>query len=95
MLNSSILCIMKLSLITLLFLISISSSTNQIFPKQDNDELIIGTWELQGFYHYDGNEITDTVPTTAIPTSGPDAVSLYATTILSFVESYAEATYLT
>lgn len=64
MLNSSISYIMKLSLITLLFLISISSSTNQIFPKQDNDELIIGTWELQGFYHYDGNEITDTVPTT-------------------------------
>ncbi|RXG30218.1 hypothetical protein [Leeuwenhoekiella palythoae] len=55
---------MKLSLITLIFLISTVYSTNQTEIKQDNDVLIRGTWELRDFYHYDENEVVDTVATT-------------------------------
>lgn len=64
MYNSSITCIMKLSIITLFFLICTSWSTTNTSIKQDNDVLIRGTWELRDFYHYDENQITDTVPTT-------------------------------
>ena len=39
-------------------------STNQTEIKQDNDVLIRGTWELRDFYHYDENEVVDTVATT-------------------------------
>ncbi|HBO30779.1 MAG TPA: hypothetical protein DIV44_07845 [Leeuwenhoekiella sp.] len=55
---------MKLSLITLILLISTVYSTNQTEIKQDNDVLIRGTWELRDFYHYDENEVVDTVATT-------------------------------
>ena len=55
---------MKLSFITLIFLISTVYSTNQTEIKQDNDVLIRGTWELRDFYHYDENEVVDTVATT-------------------------------
>ncbi|WP_167597016.1 hypothetical protein [Leeuwenhoekiella sp. ZYFB001] len=55
---------MKLSLITLILLMSTVYSTNQTEIKQDNDVLIRGTWELRDFYHYDENEVVDTVATT-------------------------------
>ncbi|MEE3244187.1 MAG: hypothetical protein VX226_05985 [Bacteroidota bacterium] len=55
---------MKLSLITLILLISTVYSINQTEIKQDNDVLIRGTWELRDFYHYDENEVVDTVATT-------------------------------
>ncbi|MEC7784904.1 MAG: hypothetical protein VYB38_15935 [Bacteroidota bacterium] len=55
---------MKLSLITLILLISTVYSINQTEIKQDNDVLIRGTWELKDFYHYDENEVVDTVATT-------------------------------
>lgn len=55
---------MKLSLLTLLLIIGTSWSIDSDALKQSNDVLIRGTWELRDFYHYDDNEIIDTVATT-------------------------------
>ena len=55
---------MKLSLLTLLLIIGTSWSIDSGAIKQSNDVLIRGTWELRDFYHYDDNEIIDTVATT-------------------------------
>ena len=55
---------MKLSLLTLLLIIGTSWSIDSDALKQSNDVLIRGTWELRDFYHYDDNQIIDTVATT-------------------------------
>jgi len=55
---------MKLSLLTLLLIIGTSWSIDSGALKQSNDVLIRGTWELRDFYHYDDNQIIDTVATT-------------------------------
>ena len=55
---------MKLSLLTLLLIIGSSWSIDSDALKQSNDVLIRGTWELRDFYHYDDNQIIDTVATT-------------------------------
>lgn len=53
----------KLIGLTLLMLILVSaSSTNSV--KENPMHTIQGTWELESFYNYDGQQITDTVPTT-------------------------------
>lgn len=38
--------------------------TSLTLNDQDHDISIEGTWELQSFYYYDNNEISDTLPTT-------------------------------
>ena len=55
---------MKLSLLTLLLIIGTSWSIDSDALKQSNDVLLRGTWELRDFYHYDDNQIIDTVATT-------------------------------
>ena len=55
---------MKLSLLTLLLIIGTSWSIDSDALKQSNDVLLRGTWELRDFYHYDDNQIIDTVDTT-------------------------------
>ncbi len=53
----------KLIGLVLLMLILVSAaSTNSI--KKNPMHTIQGTWELQSFYNYDGQNIIDTVPTT-------------------------------
>lgn len=54
---------MKLKHYTLVLLSIVLFSSlklNNIHP----DHLIKGTWELESFYYYDNNEISDTLPTT-------------------------------
>ncbi|MAW95369.1 MULTISPECIES: hypothetical protein [unclassified Leeuwenhoekiella] len=63
----------KYYILALLAVILLSSlkTTNETHP----DHLIKGTWELESFYYYDNNEISDTLPTT----DGYRQIKMYTT----------------
>ncbi len=48
----------------LLAVIAILSLTSLQIQDKQNSSSIKGTWELESFYYYDKNEISDTLPTT-------------------------------
>lgn len=48
-----------------LLLIFVSASApNAVTTFSDSMHTLQGTWELQNFYNYDGQEVSDTIPTT-------------------------------
>ncbi|MDO1511480.1 hypothetical protein Q2T41_02220 [Maribacter confluentis] len=51
-----------IGLIALLLILVSAASTNTL--KTDYMHTIEGTWELESFYNYDGQQVIDTVPTT-------------------------------
>lgn len=53
----------KLIGLVLLMLILVSAASTNM-TKKNPMHTIQGTWELQSFYNYDGQQIIDTVPTT-------------------------------
>ncbi len=53
---------MKKLLGLVLLMLILVSATEFASPKPETMHSIEGTWELQSFYSYDGQDITDTIP---------------------------------
>ena len=54
--------LLVLPLFLVLFLFNQDKKTGTTQQKDKNT--LVGTWELEDFYYYDNNEVSDTVPTT-------------------------------